>query len=481
MNETIAIAEDTIEVDNPQKLYGKVSVIIGTLVILIGLVVFAINVNRENSILTIVLSLITIVLGFSKLVSGGFALKKLWVPLHAPKGFIDTNLLINSIKTGEIDIYKVDKSLSSELLRLFGSKNVYYMRGDVKNIARDVGNRVVKYSVFIIFLIVLISLKIPGISISFYIFTIIVLISGIVANFIFSFGLIPKQVPSAFRVHKTEDIQGGHPKKAFRILIDGLKYLNYDYPKRFDGTEPDSISEGVQNTGITNGFALIETQPVSTENENIPSAQLALYAGYALWILGFVFMLTKSTLSSIYLGDFALPITGILMVVIGNGLIKDSHMLFNQFHFKSNVILTEIKGEFYQSDVGVGKGMKDSLQSERRGVLSDIRFEHYIATVSSVCHTLENNRNYVSFEKNTRIEKELDDLINYVQTQKKPDLEVHGIDFTEPSASKLVQQNLALSKVESEKLPGLGSDKNDQKLLIKDDQEEESTGEPDNT
>jgi len=181
------------------------------------------------------------------------------------------------------------------------------------------------------------------------------------------------------------------------------------------------------------------------------------------------------------LGDFALPITGILMVVIGNGLIKDSHMLFNQFHFKSNVILTEIKGEFYQSDVGVGKGMKDSLQSERRGVLSDIRFEHYIATVSSVCHTLENNRNYVSFEKNTRIEKELDDLINYVQTQKKPDLEVHGIDFTEPSASKLVQQNLALSKVESEKLPGLGSDKNDQKLLIKDDQEEESTGEPDNT
>ena len=38
MNETIAIAEDTIEVDNPQKLYGKVSVIIGTLVILIGLV-----------------------------------------------------------------------------------------------------------------------------------------------------------------------------------------------------------------------------------------------------------------------------------------------------------------------------------------------------------------------------------------------------------------------------------------------------------
>lgn len=481
MNETIAIAEDTIEVDNPQKLYGKVSVIIGTLVILIGLVVLVININRENSILTIVLSLITIALGFSKLLSGGFALKKLWVPLHAPKGFIDTNLLINSIKAGEIDTYNVDKSLSTEILRLFGSKNVYYMHGDAKNIARDAGNRVVKYSVFIIFLIVLLAMKIPDISTSFYIFTIIVLLSGIVVNFIFSFGLIPKQMPSAFRVHKTEDIQGGHPKKAFRILIDGLKYLKYDYPKRFDGTEPDSISEGVENTGITNGFALIETQPVPIENKNIPSAQLALYAGYVFWFLGFLFLLTKGTISSIYLGDFALPITGILMVVTGNSLIKDSHVLFNQFYFKSNVISTEIKGEFYQSDVGVGKGIKDSLQSERRGVLSDIRFNHYIATVFSVCHTLENDRNFISFEKNAHIEQELDDLINYVQTQKKPDLEVHGIDFTEPSASKLVQQNLALSKVESEKLPGLKSDKNDQKLLIEHDQEEESTGEPDNT
>jgi len=75
----------------------------------------------------------------------------------------------------------------------------------------------------------------------------------------------------------------------------------------------------------------------------------------------------------------------------------------------------------------------------------------------------------------------LDELINYVQTQKKPDLEVHGVDFTEPSASKLVQQNLALSRVKRGELPELESDKNDQKLLIKDDQEEESTGELDNT
>ncbi|MDW7775624.1 MAG: hypothetical protein SCH39_04700 [Methanosarcinales archaeon] len=476
MNETIAVAEDTIEIDNPQILYGKLSVGIGITVILIGLIVFVLSLNDEDYIL-LFLSLITIVLGFSKLVSGGFALKKLWVPLHAPKEYIDTNMLINSVKAGEIDIYKVNRSLSTELLRLFGSKNIYYMRGDVKNIAGKASDRSVKYSLLIILLIILLSIEIVDISTSFYIFTIIVLLSGIIANFIFSLGLIPKKTPSAYRAHKTEDIQGGHPKKAFRILIDGLKHLKYDYPKRFIGNEPDSTIEGVQNTGITNGFALIETQPLPIENQNIPSAQIALYAGYALWVLGILFMLTKSTLSSIYLGDFVFPITGILMVFMGDSLIKDSHVLFNQFYFKSNVISTEIKGEFYQSAVGVGKGIQDSLQSERKGVLSDIRFNHYIATVISVCHTLENNRNFISFEKNAHIEDELDELINYVQSQKKPDLEVHGINFAEQSASNLVQQNLVLSNVNKEDLPKLGSNLNRQNLLIKEDQDDESMDE----
>lgn len=476
VNETIAVAEDTIEIDNPQILYGKVSAGIGILVVLIGLIVFALSLNDEDYILTI-LSLIIIILGFSKLISGGFALKKLWVPLHAPKDFINAKMLINSIKTGEIDIYKVDKSLPTQILRLLGSENVYYMQGDVKNIARKASDRIVKYSFFIILLIVLLSIKIADISTSFYIFTIIILLSGIILNSIFSLGLIPKITPSAFRVHKTEDIQGGHPKKAFRILIDGLKHLNYEYPKRFNGTEPKSTIEGVQNTGITEGDALIETQPLSIENGNIPSAQIALYAGYALWVLGLLFLLTKSTLSSIYLGDFTLPITGILMVVMGDGLIKDSHVLFNQFYFESNVIFTEIKGEFYQSDVGVGKGIKDSLQSERKGVLSDIRFEHYIATVISVCHTLENGRNIVSFEKNAQIESQLDKLINYVQSQKKPDLEVHGINFAEQSASNLVQQNILLSNVKKEDLPKLGSNKNSQNLFTEENQDEESIDE----
>jgi len=476
LNETIAVAEDTIEIDNPQILYGKVSVGIGILVVLIGLIVFVLSLNDENYILTI-LSLITIVLGFSKLVSGGFALKKLWVPLHAPKDYIDTNMLVNSIKTGEIDIYNVDKSLSTQILRLLGSKNIYYMRGNVKNIAAKASDRAVKYSLLIILLIVLLSIKIADISTSFYIFTIVILLSGIILNFIFSLGLIPTKTPSAFRVHKTEDIQGGHPKKGFRILIDGLKHLKYDYPKRFNGTEPDSTIEGVENTGITKGNALVETQPLPIENENIPSAQIAMYAGYALWVFGLLFMLTTSPLSSIYLGDFALPITGILMVIMGDSLIKDSHVLINQFYFKSNVISTEIKGEFYQSDVGVGKGIKDSLQSERRGVLSDIRFDHYIATVISVCHTLENNREFISFEKNVHIEDELNELINYVQSQKKPDLEVHGINFAEQSASNLVQQNLVLSNVENGDLPKLGSNLNSQNLLNEDDQDEESIDE----
>ena len=355
------------------------------MVSLIGIIILVSAINDfENSILILFLSIITIVLGFSKVVSGGFALKKLWIPYHAPNEFTDSKLLINAIKTGKIGLYKIDKSFSIELLKLFGSKNVYFMRGYVKNIAQASIIRAFNYSILIVFLIILYTLQIVNISFTFYAFAIFIMLSGTIVNFFFSLRLIPKEMPSAFRIHKTNDIQGGHPKKVYRVLIDGLKALKYDYPKRFIGNEPNVTNEGVENTGTTKGFTLIENQPIPIENKNISSANLALFAGYTLWFFGFLFMLVENKFSSINLGDFALPITGILMVGMGNSLIKDSHVLFNQFYFKSNVILTELNGEYYQSDVGVGKGVSDSLQSERRGVLSDIRLEHYIASILSV-------------------------------------------------------------------------------------------------
>ena len=405
MNETIAIAEDTIDIENPQKLYGSVSLAMGTMVFLLGLMILIIAVNSKsidisNSII-IILSIITIILGFSKIISGSFASKKLWVPLHAPMDFNDLDSLYNSLKSGEINVYKINRSISTEIFRLFGSRNVYYLRGKPNIILKKIGNRIIKYFYSIV-IIIIISQIFTNVTTIFYIFLIVILILCIIINMIIGLSLIPKNMPSAFRVHKSEDIQGGHPKKIYRILIDGLKNFHYDYPKRFVGNEPDAINEGVTDTGITQGDAFIETQPTQVENDFLLSAKNSMISGYIIWFLGFFFMLFQNKISFIYLNDIALPITGILMVIMGNSLIKDSQNIYNLFYFKSKIIYSELKGEYYQSDVGVGKSIKDSLQSERRGVLSDIRIEHYIATVYSVSHTLDSNRDMISFEKNAK-------------------------------------------------------------------------------
>jgi len=120
--------------------------------------------------------------------------------------------------------------------------------------------------------------------------------------------------------------------------------------------------------------------------------------------------------------------------------------------FKSKIILSDIKGEFYKSDLGVGTGMHDSLSSQRIGVISDNRLGHYAADVLAECHTLKGNREIIAINNSQEIENDVQSLVKFVESQRKPDLEVQGIDFGQESAAKLLEQNVAIAKIQAQEL-----------------------------
>ena len=279
---------------------------------------------------------------------------------------------------------------------------------------------------------------------------IILLLIASVLGIVLTVIIIPKQVPTAKRVYAPQDISGGHPQKVYRSLEDGARELKYDFPYRFLGNVPSLANSGVQNTGTCQGFTFMETQPETVETRYKKAAVFSLVCGGFFIVLGFLLSVTMN--SMIYTWAMPIPITGAIVVGIGYDFLGKSTKLFNLMRFKSRIILSDIKGEYYRSDLGVGKGIHDSLSSQRTAVISDNRLSHYAADVLSECHTLNGMREIIAINNSEGIDTDVKSLVKFVESQRRPDLEVQGIDFGQESASKLLQQNVAIARIKAQAL-----------------------------
>jgi len=100
-----------------------------------------------------------------------------------------------------------------------------------------------------------------------------------VLGFILTTMLVPGHVPTAKRTYTPQDIHGGHPQKVYRSLEDGAREIKYDYPYRFLGSMPALANTGVQNTGTSQGYTLMETQPETVDTQYQKSAIFSLACG----------------------------------------------------------------------------------------------------------------------------------------------------------------------------------------------------------
>jgi hypothetical protein len=244
------------------------------------------------------------------------------------------------------------------------------------------------------------------------------------------------------------DIHGGHPQKLYRSLEDGAGEINYDYLHRF--LAPTLVSTGVQNTGTTQGYTLIESHPEMVGSKYQKAANFSLVFGLFFIVSGFFLSVTMNQI--IYTMEMNMPIAGVILIGIGYDFFDKSKKLSDIVRFKSKIILSDLKGEYYKSDLGVGTGVDDSLSSQRVSVISDNRLSHYSAEVLSECYKFEGYRELIAINNSEEIDNDVKSLVKFVESQRKPDLEVQGIDFGQESAKKLLQQNVAIAKIKAQEL-----------------------------
>lgn len=455
MSEELILSENTINIPNPRKIQGRGEVIVGISLTLIGLKVlfiwnYAGNLNfqsiRNPGFMEALLAGICLLVGLTHVITGLKSIFVWVIPAHAPRNFWDLDLLFATLRTGDINTYKKPDTLSFKVLHGIFSDRVLYFTSLPRDIA--LGNisfimQTIIFSALLMFFWKYVSLFV---TMGFIILLLISSVLGIVLTLM----IVPKRVPTAKRVYTPQDISGGHPQKVYRSLEDGARELKYDFPFRFMGSVPSLANSGVQNTGTCQGFTIMETQPETVETRYQLAAMFSLVCGGFFIVLGFFLSVTMNPM--IYTRLMPLPITGAIVVGIGYNFLGKSTKLFNLMRFKSRIILSDIKGEYYRSDLGVGKGIHDSLSSQRTAVISDNRLSHYAADVMSECYTLNEMREIIAINNSEGIDNDVKALIQFVESQRKPDLEVQGIDFGQESASKLLQQNVAIARIKAQAL-----------------------------
>jgi len=460
MSEEFILSENTINIPNPRKIQGRGEVIIGISLILISSMVLFIwnyakylNIQsiRNTGFLEALLASICLIVGLAHVIIG---LKNMFVwviPAHAPRNFGDLDILFATLRTSDIHTYQKPDTLSFKILHGVFSDKVLYFTSLPREIA--MGNisfimQSVIFSSLLLFFWKYVSLFVTmG-------FITLLLISSVLC-IVLTAMIVPKQVPSAKRLYAPQDISGGHPQKVYRSLEDGARELKYDFPYRFLGSVPSLENSGVHNTGTSQGITLMETQPEPVETRYKKAAIFSLLGGGFYIVLGFFLSVTMN--SMIYTRAMPLPIAGAIVVGIGYNFLGKSTILFNLMGFKSKIILSDIMGEYYRSDLGVGRGIHDSLSSQRTAVISDNRLSHYAADVLSECHTLNGDREIIAINNSEGIDTDVKSLVKFVESQRKPDLEVQGIDFGHESAAKLLEQNVAIARIKAQalgKIPG---------------------------
>lgn len=456
MSEEFIVSENTINIPNPRKILGQGEVIIGVILTLIGLTVLFIwnyasylNVQSVTNpgFLEALLAGISLIVGIVHVITG---LKNMYVwviPAHAPINFGDLNTLFTTLRTSDIhNTYKKPDTLNFKILRgVFSDKAFYFT-----SLPRDISQSNISFLLQSVIFSAILLFFWNYLSVFFTMPFILLLLISSVLGIVLTTMIVPKHVPTAKRVFEPQDIHGGHPQKVYRSLQDGAREIKYDFPYRFLGSEPSLANTGIQNTGTSQGYTLMETQPEIVDTQYQKAAIFSLVCGGFFIVLGFFLSVTMNPL--VYTREMPLPIAGAIVGVIGYNFLGKSSKLFNLMRFKSKIILTDIKGEYYKSDLGVGTAMHDSLSSQRVAVISDNRLSHYAADVLSECHTLKGEREIIAINNSEGIDNDVKSLVKFVESQRKPDLEVQGIDFEQDSASKLLQQNIAIATIKAKQL-----------------------------
>jgi hypothetical protein len=275
------------------------------------------------------------------------------------------------------------------------------------------------------------------------------------------FMLVPRTQPNTVAHEGTEVYRGfGHPEQVLSRLPEleiPLRWQEFiNRVDRFPVLEQASSSVG--DAGTFSSGAFIESQPQPIPTPGRMAGYYLTLVGWFFYLLGFASMLLLvyipklsggSLATLVFLGLLALfAITGAMS---GSFLIKQGEKLILVYRFRSTAIWMDLSGNLYRSDVRLGKGFVDSIESSNVMVRSDFTTRFWAAEMISegpiriAGNDVDWRRDLLALNQTDEAAYWLQYFRTGLQKLRSEGVRPAGVDLLSDEAQNLVQANIGMA------------------------------------
>jgi len=449
-----AISARKVSITPQQRIFSiRVMILSGIYLVMVGifLMVTLLIFDPDVKILGFFYYILLLVV-YIRMFFVGYQHRLLLAPIDIPYDFVDYDTVYNSLRKKRLVTFGRDLSISSSIFRtFFGSRFDFFISQIKRRIHSTIGSL---FGYFFglgwaVFLFIIIYVEQHTINYYFTIFLLLLaywicavcLFYGVIVN------LTPKYSPKANVHYDLQEYSGSHPGRIHRNVTSMLEKLNYDYPRRFKSLPPELYPIAVGDTGTTYGNMFIESIPDNEANvENEAYMNGMILSLYASFFMGACVTITPILLLfkfEPFLLFFIFYCWFILMI---------QHMFFSlsralaiSYFWKSKIILIEISGEYYRSNIGVGTGSQDSLKSERLSIISDVTARYHGTEVTSQSVGISSYREMINLGHSQEIIDAFNILNKHLEVGNQVvDVQIPNIEH--PNVQKLANLNVQISR-----------------------------------
>jgi hypothetical protein len=485
MTETEFFSEQKLKAGNPSMPYGLSRLGTGLIYFLTGFAALSGSLGMIRSlasqggaafsesldgIVNVAHFAVGIILIFASIVMlnrGVGAISRLIVPPRAPRD-LQPGDVKTSLKRRELSAYAVDRGETYWLLRRWFPNQFPLMTQRRRQIVTSGLREVTRVATAVLVVAVSLfgaeSLKsnpeltvaagaVPGFPLLFF----VLYAAGAVFHVAVAIRMIPSVAPRADITEFRAALRGGGDPSQ---MAHGLEHeLGAIRPP--DGT-PNRVSQegfaleegGVTDSGQFDGSLAVENQPQIVEGVKASQTLSMLACGSGLQVAALLWFLTVPSFERPlgpeaddgvrFVSWLVTLLGGLLLFRMGGRMVDSAASLLSTFRFRSVGVLLEVRGNYARSQVRIGKGIHDSIESENLVVRSDSSVSGYVATLLTESEGLMGPRYVVATivdEAGRRVEHLVSQWLQRFEQQ---GATVAGLDLKDAKLAEIVQANLAV-------------------------------------
>jgi hypothetical protein len=386
------------------------------------------------------------------------------VPANLPAGWSDPASVGPTLVEEDPRVFNAPAGPYLRRFRPFFSPNIAFLTPAKKALAESLLSSIRPTLVLLVVLILLYAFRgyifgwmDPDPVIPFPMVLVTILVVGAVVGVVATGLLPPRHTPYMRALHESQGAEAvGDPMSAFASLEEAGRLVGDvagrgRYLRRLPYLRPGPVGDAA----VFRGELVVETAPVQVRASDLDPAQFLLLIGGALLLvgglLGLTFMSVDQGLTDEAFLKESLPKAVLLFLglfaaaSLGRFLLSCANILFNTFRFQSYIYVAALTGTASRTEIAVGRGVHDSIESRNVVMRSDMRVEYAAADVISEATPLDGRRAIVSFRDEPRLRDGLEYFREALSLFGEKGVRVRGIELGDKVAAGVMNANIELA------------------------------------